>query len=75
MLPEADDGSVEVEQYLKAMLKLTKNNLPLNLPEDVWSVMAPAVLYPGQMEELYEALIQTAPCTWHMMVRSAQALP
>ena len=69
-----DDGTKEAEQYLKALLQVSKHNLPLNLPGDVWGVMAPAVLYPGQMEEFYETLAKVAPCTWHMMVRPPQAL-
>lgn len=67
-VPESKGDTVEGEIFLKIILQLGKHNLPLHVPEDVWGIMAPAVLYPGQIQELYEALESTAPCTWEMMV-------
>jgi hypothetical protein len=67
-VPEAENDTVEGEKYLKLLLQFTKHDLPLHLPEDVWGIMAPAVLYPGQMEDLYTGLSNDAPCTWEMMV-------
>jgi hypothetical protein len=64
----AENDTVEGEKYLKLLLQVTKYNLPLHLPEDVWGIMAPSVLYPGQMEEFYTGVSQVAPCTWEMMV-------
>ena len=61
---------VEQEQYLKILLQFAKYNLPLHLPEDVWGIMAPAVLYPGQMDEFYMSLSKDTPCTLKMMVCS-----
>jgi hypothetical protein len=67
-VPGAENDTVEGQKYLKLLLQLTKHNLPLHLPEDVWGIMAPSVLYPGQMEEFYTGVSQVAPCTWEMMV-------
>jgi hypothetical protein len=52
------------------MLDFGQVNLPANLPEDLWDIMAPSVLYPGQMQALYAEFERFVPCTWEMMVRA-----
>lgn len=78
-LMEAMEGTdaqeAEADKFLQIMLEVGKKNLPVNLPDDLWDIMAPTMLHPGQMEPLYEELERTVPCTWEMMVRRHLELP
>ena len=68
-IPNAKDELEESEKYVKLLLETSGANLPLHLPEDVMGLMAPAVLYPAQMDGFYSELASSVPCTWEMMVR------